>query len=105
MGISTHVLNTATGRPAAGIAVTLEYDRGGFDVVCMGKTNEDGRLRLVEAQPEPGTYRITFETGAYFRGETFFPVAAITFEVRDASQHYHVPLLVSPYGYSTYRGS
>jgi 5-hydroxyisourate hydrolase len=105
MGISTHVLDTSKGRPAAGVAVTLEFDRGGFDVVCLGKTDADGRLRLIDGAPEPGTYRITFDTGAYFGGETFFPEASITFTVRDGSQHYHVPLLVSPYGYSTYRGS
>jgi len=104
MGISTHVLDTSTGRPAANVKIALEFDRGGFDVICHGKTNEDGRLRLVE-QPESGVYRITFETGEYFKGETFFPVATITFEVRDPAQHYHVPLLVSPFGYSTYRGS
>lgn len=104
MGISTHVLDTSTGRPAANVKIALEFDRGGFDVVCHGKTNEDGRLRLIE-QPDSGVYRITFETGEYFKGETFFPVVAITFEVRDAAQHYHVPLLVSPFGYSTYRGS
>src|SRR5258705_6484 len=104
MGISTHVLDTSKGRPAANVKITLEFDRGGFDVVCVGKTDNDGRLRLVE-KPEAGTYRITFETGEYFQGETFFPVVAITFDVGDAAQHYHVPLLVSPYGYSTYRGS
>jgi len=104
MGISTHVLDTSKGRPAGNVKITLEFDHGGFDVVCHGKTDADGRLRLIE-QPDSGTYRITFEIGDYFAGETFFPVATITFQVRDASQHYHVPLLVSPYGYSTYRGS
>jgi 5-hydroxyisourate hydrolase len=105
MGISTHILDLAKGRPAAGVAIHLEIDRGGFETVALGKTDADGRLRLVPDAPEPGTYRLTFETGEYFGGETFFPVATITFEIKDASQHYHVPLLVSPYGYSTYRGS
>lgn len=71
----------------------------------MGVTDNDGRLRLVEAAPEPGIYRITFATAEYFKGETFFPEASIVFEIKDAAQHYHVPLLVAPYGYSTYRGS
>ncbi len=104
MGISTHVLDTSKGRPAAGVKITLEFDQGGFDVVCLGQTDSDGRLRLAE-QPQAGVYRITFDTGDYFKGETFFPETAITFEIKDPSQHYHVPLLVSPFGYSTYRGS
>ena len=105
MGISTHVLDTSRGRPAAGVPVTLEIERGGWDVVAMGRTDNDGRLRLVSDAPEPGTYRITFATGEYFGGETFFPEVSIVFTIQDAAQHYHVPLLLSPYGYSTYRGS
>jgi 5-hydroxyisourate hydrolase len=101
MGISTHVLDTAKGQPAASIAITLENDRG---VIARGVTNADGRLTLIDDPPEPGTYRITFDTGSYVP-DGFFPRVTIEFIVRDAARHYHVPLLLSPYGYSTYRGS
>src|SRR5947208_2342056 len=104
-GITTHVLDTSRGKPGAGVPVTLE--RGGGEswrVIGREVTDADGRARLAEAV-EPGLYRITFDTGAYFGGETFYPEAAVVFEVRDAAQHYHVPLLASPYAYSTYRGS
>jgi 5-hydroxyisourate hydrolase len=114
-GITTHVLDTARGRPAAGVPVVLEVrepsDLQTWRVLGKGVTDEDGRLR--QPVPEgttllPGTYRITFATEVYFKLlgiEGFYPEAAIVFEVRDAAQHYHVPLLLSPYGYSTYRGS
>jgi len=104
MGISTHVLDTAKGRPAAGVAITLEIDRGGWQVIASGATNSDGRLKLVDEAPEPATYRITFDTGGY-DPDGFFPRVAIEFVVREGAQHCHVPLLLSPYGYSTYRGS
>jgi len=101
MGISTHVLDTAKGRPAEGIGITLENDGG---VIAHGVTNADGRLKLIDDPPAAGTYRITFETGAY-DPDGFFPRVVIEFIVRGAAQHYHVPLLLSPFGYSTYRGS
>ena len=101
MGISTHVLDTAKGQPAAGIAITLENDRG---VIARGVTNADGRLKLIDDAPEAGTYRITFDTGAY-DSNGFFPRVVIEFVVRGGAQNYHVPLLLSPFGYSTYRGS
>ena len=101
MGISTHVLDTAKGRPAEGIGITLEDDRG---VLARGVTDADGRLKLIEDPPEAGTYRITFETGAY-DPNGFFPRVVIEFHVLDGAKHYHVPLLLSPFGYSTYRGS
>jgi 5-hydroxyisourate hydrolase len=101
MGISTHVLDTAKGRPAAGVAVTLESDGG---VIASGATDADGRLKLIDEPPEAGTYRITFDTGGY-DPHGFFPRVVIEFTVRDDAQHYHVPLLLSPFGYSTYRGS
>jgi 5-hydroxyisourate hydrolase len=101
MGISTHVLDTAKGSPAAGIAITLENERG---VIARGVTNADGRLKLVDDSPETGTYRITFDTGGY-DPNGFFPRVVIEFIVRGGAQHYHVPLLLSPFGYSTYRGS
>ena len=101
MGISTHVLDTAKGHPAAGIAITLENDRG---VLARGVTNADGRLKLIDEAPEAGTYRITFDTGGY-DPHGFFPRVVIEFSVREGAQNYHVPLLLSPFGYSTYRGS
>jgi len=101
MGISTHVLDTAKGRPAEGVGITLENDGG---VIARGVTNADGRLKLIDDPPAAGTYRITFETGAY-DPNGFFPRVVIEFIVRGDAQHYHVPLLLSPFGYSTYRGS
>lgn len=111
MGISTHVLNTAIGRPAVGMAVTLErVDGTGWSQVAGGETNADGRVGPLvdDADLEIGTYRITFGTGGYFasRAEvSFYPEVRIDFEVHDAAEHYHVPLLVSAWGFSTYRGS
>jgi 5-hydroxyisourate hydrolase len=109
--ITTHVLDTAAGRPGKHIAIELERAVGdGWQPVGAGTTDDDGRLRtLTPAGPvEPGTYRIRFATGAYLAalGQTgFFPVVEIQFTVDDGAQHYHVPLLLSPYGYATYRGS
>ena len=99
-GITTHVLDTAKGKPAAGMRVTL---RRGDSVIFDGATDNDGRARLME-KAEPGTYELTFDTGAY-NPDGFFPSASITFRVDNPNQHYHVPLLLSPFGYSTYRGS
>ena len=105
-GITTHVLDTAKGKPADGVGVSLEVQEGEKWVkVASGTTDTDGRLRtLTEGHKvRRGTYRLTFATGAYSRG--FFPEVAITFSVDDPNAHFHVPLLLSPYGYSTYRGS
>lgn len=116
MGISTHILDSSKGRPASGVAVTLsrgpflapprppEMDREGWVTVASGTTDADGRLRLVDEVPEAGTYRIAFDTGTY-DPEGFFPRVTIEFTVRGGVPHYHVPLLLSPFGYSTYRGS
>jgi 5-hydroxyisourate hydrolase len=112
-GITTHVLDTARGRPADGVSVALETlsSGGSWVVVGMGVTDSDGRCRDLlppDAPPSPGTYRLTFDTGVYHRAhgvDPFFPHVAVVFTVADAAQHYHVPLLLSPYGYSTYRGS
>jgi 5-hydroxyisourate hydrolase len=109
--ITTHVLDTSIGRPGAAIAIELERaDRNVWHLVGGGVTDDDGRLRtLTPAGPlVAGTYRIRFQTGAYFaaRGVTgFFPLVEIQFTVTDADAHYHVPLLLSPFAFSTYRGS
>lgn len=105
--ITTHVLDTARGKPATGIAIELEHQAGAtWQLVGGGVTDQDGRLRTLTPQGPvaPGTYRIRFQVGAY-DPDGFFPVVEIQFKVVDGSQHYHVPLLYSPYGFSTYRGS
>ncbi|MDQ6818747.1 MAG: hydroxyisourate hydrolase [Actinomycetota bacterium] len=96
--ISTHVLDTAHGRPAAGVPVTLSRDGA---VIGRGITDADGRLRVVE-RTQAGAHRITFDTAAL---STFYPEVSIDFVVAGDAEHYHVPLLISPFGYSTYRGS
>ncbi len=110
--ITTHVLDVSLGRPAANVAVILEAQssRGEWAEVTRGATDVDGRLRdwpVAKAVPA-GTYRLMFDTRAYFSSrniETLYPQVVIVFEVRDAQEHYHIPLLLSPFGYSTYRGS
>ena len=105
--ISTHVLDTAQGRPAHGVPVRLEHGDG--RVIGQAVTNTDGRIRDLGPQKVPaGAYRLVFGTASYFAStgqQGFFPEVTITFTVDDATQHYHVPLLLSPYAYSTYRGS
>ena len=111
MGITTHILDTSRGKPASGVLVTLErcVADGSWTPVGHGETDEDGRAHsLTGDSVENGTYRLTFDVGTYFRErhvETFYPEAIIVFNVSDGAQHYHVPLLLSPWGYSTYRGS
>lgn len=100
MGISTHVLDTAKGRPAGGVRLALWRDE---HLVFDGTTDPDGRARLVE-HAEAGTYRLKFDIEEY-NPAAFYPEATIVFRIDDPSQHYHVPLLLSPFGYSTYRGS
>jgi 5-hydroxyisourate hydrolase len=102
--ITTHVLDVAQGKPAAGIPVRLEIrEQQGWTLLGEGSTDAEGRLRtLVKGALRAGTYRLTFETGSR---SAFFPEVSILFEVKDPSAHYHVPLLLSPFGYSTYRGS
>ena len=103
--ITTHVLDTAKGRPAEGVAITLEVMRDSWQFVAQGSTDADGRLRSLTEnhKVEEATYRLTFDTAAYNHG--FFPQVVIVFQIDNPQQHYHVPLLLSPYGYSTYRGS
>lgn len=109
--VSTHVLDIHRGRPAAGLPVTLDRKEGdAFVRVRAASTDADGRVKelVPEGQLTAGTYRITFDTGSYFAAqavEGFYPEASIVFVVRDAASHYHVPLLLSAHGYSTYRGS
>ena len=120
MTLSTHVLDATTGRPAAGVQVRLERgDDTGWALVCTGQTGPDGRLRLSGGPAEPGgpaappavgpgVYRLTFGSGAYFRARgtaSFYPEVTIIFEMAERDEHYHVPLLLSPFAYSTYRGS
>ena len=110
--ITTHVLDTARGRPAAGVAITIYYaGDNGWILLGQSVTDADGRCRDLlapDAHLVTGKYRLCFETGAWFRREgveTFHPEVNITFEVRRPGEHYHVPLLISPFGYTTYRGS
>lgn len=110
-GITTHVLDTSRGRPASGVPVVLE--QLGADGVWLergrGATDDDGRLKGLSSAPlSAGRFRITFDTAAYFAAqgvEGFYPEVRVDFVVRDANAHHHVPLLLNPYGYSTYRGS
>ena len=111
--ITSHVLDTATGRPARGVPVTLAQQSadGSWRTLGKSETGADGRCQnlLPSGTPiESGAYRLTFDTGSYYSSrsvETFYPQVTVTFTVRDASQHHHVPLLLSPFGYTTYRGS
>lgn len=104
--VTTHVLDTDRGLPAAGIAVTLEaLDGPHWTFVAEGRTDDDGRVReLGPDRLQAGEYRLTFDTGAHF-AETFYPRVQIPFRITDPEQHHHVPLLLSPFSYTTYRGS
>ena len=111
--ITTHVLDTSLGRPAAGVAVELFLaDEGGdFQPIGSGETDADGRVaNLLPASvpARPGRYRLDFAVGDYFRSQnraSLYPAVSIVFDLIDAASHYHIPLLLSPFGYSTYRGS
>ncbi|EFV11698.1 hydroxyisourate hydrolase [Segniliparus rugosus] len=103
--LSTHVLDTSIGEPASGLTVELHDARGAL--VCSDLTDEDGRVRALGADLEAGVYTAVFRTGDYFqsRGQVgFYPKVSVEFLVAE-DRHYHVPLLLSAYGYSTYRGS
>ncbi|MDH2413073.1 hydroxyisourate hydrolase [Nocardioides sp. CER19] len=100
--LSTHVLDTSAGRPAVGIAVRLETRDG--ELLAKATTDADGRVGgLGPDGLDPGDYVVRFDTGDYVDG--FYPEVVVVFTVTDPDEHYHVPLLLSPYGYSTYRGS
>ena len=108
--LSTHVLDAASGQPAAGVRVALgRRDGGGWEPLDEGVTDDDGRVRdLAPGGLGAGVHRLVFATGEYFAatGQTgFYPEVTVVFEVTEADRHYHVPLLLSPYAFSTYRGS
>ena len=111
--ISTHILDTARGRPASGVSVVLERAEPGVPaaVVGRGTTDGDGRVKELLGKGtalEAGAYRLTFHVEAYFASlgvEAFYSRVTVEFVVRDPEQHHHVPLLLSAYGYATYRGS
>ena len=105
MSVSTHVLDAVLGRPAMGIAVRLYAPDA---LVGEGVTDADGRCRLAEGATAAGTHRLVFATGPWFTEqgrETFYPEVVLAFVVREPADHHHVPLLLSPFAYSTYRGS
>ena len=111
--ITTHILDVSVGRPAAGVLVKLDRKTadGQWEPIGSQETDSDGRARdlLPDGRPlEVALHRLTFDVGPYFshnKVDSFYEEVAIAFVVNDSSQHYHVPLLLSPFGYSTYRGS
>jgi 5-hydroxyisourate hydrolase len=106
--VSTHVLDAVSGRPAAGLLVGLAGRRGaGWADLASARTDADGRVAAFAPGGEltAGVYQLTFETEEYLAVPTFYPVVVIVFRISDPAQPYHVPLLLSPYAYSTYRGS
>jgi len=107
--VTTHILDAATGRPARGVAVVFDRQTAdGWREVGGGATDADGRISMLgPVALKPGTYRLTFATGDYFEAtarDSFYPEVVITFTIA-GTEHYHVPLLLSPFAYSTYRGS
>jgi len=110
--ITTHVLDTSLGRPATGVHITLEVqERNTWKHLGAGTTDADGRLRTLlpdGVRPQAAVHRLRFAVGDYFAAlgaTTFFPSVEITFSITAPAEHHHVPLLLSPFGYSTYRGS
>ena len=104
--LSTHVLDAVSGTPAAGVSVTLTDAASA--VLATATTDDDGRVRSIAEDLPTGVYRLLFDTGSYFDAHgiaAFYPEVVIAFEVTDDVPHFHVPLLLSPYAYSTYRGS
>lgn len=107
--ITTHVLDTANGHPAEGIEIILEIEDGGsWKKLAGGTTNSDGRITDLLPADKPaakGKYRVTFKVGDYFSDHDFYSDIPIVFHLNSPDEHYHIPLLLSPYGYTTYRGS
>jgi 5-hydroxyisourate hydrolase len=108
--VTTHVLDTARGQPAAGVAVRLErVSDAGPEEIGRASTDADGRIKDIGPPRLPsGVYRLVFAAAEYFASQdrpAFFPEVAVTFAVAGEAPHYHVPLLLSPFGYTTYRGS
>ncbi|MFB4311689.1 hydroxyisourate hydrolase [Actinomadura sp. GTD37] len=103
MSLSTHVLDAAKGRPAAGVAVRLDRrDRDGWTPLAQARTDADGRVKEWGAEAGKGVHRLTFDTAGL---SEFYPEVTVAFTIDDPGRHYHVPLLISPFAYSTYRGS
>ena len=104
MSISTHVLDTSLGRPAVGVGVTLSRRASGaWTVVAGAVTDADGRVKeFAVDRIEPGEYRLEFDTAAH---SAFYPEVSVVFTVKDPDAHHHIPLLLAPFGYSTYRGT
>jgi 5-hydroxyisourate hydrolase len=112
MSLSTHVLDMVAGKPATGVGIRLESRsaEGNWVPTGSGCTDDDGRLRdwLPAGRPAAGRHRLIFDTGAYFAAggvAAFFPEVSVEFDIAAPGEHHHVPLLVSPFAYSTYRGS
>jgi 5-hydroxyisourate hydrolase len=107
MTVSTHVLSAVSGRPAAGVPVELaRREDAGWAALASAATDPGGRIAsLAAGDLLTGVYRLTFEIEGHVAGETFYPQVVIVFRITDPGAHYHVPLLLSPYSYSTYRGS
>ncbi|WP_031465355.1 hydroxyisourate hydrolase [Sciscionella sediminilitoris] len=107
MSLSTHVLDTARGRPAPGLLVRLQHGAEGsgdsWTTLAEDRTGADGRI--TGWPTGSGTHRLVFETGEYLGEGAFYPVATVVFQVHEAERHHHIPLLLSPFGYSTYLGS
>ncbi|MCW2494146.1 hydroxyisourate hydrolase [Jatrophihabitans sp.] len=103
MSVSTHVLDAVRGVPAAGVAVHLTGASG--KGLRSAVTDADGRVPDLAGELEPGVYRLTFDVAGYLGPDTFYPEVTITFRIAEAAAHHHVPLLLSPFAYSTYRGS
>lgn len=106
--ISTHILDISRGKPAMGVPVTLEFLQKDFSIIARSRTDTDGRIRDWQFNMAPGTYRLRFEVAEYYAAlneTSFYPYIEIVFKVENASQHYHVPVLLTAFGYSTYRGS
>ena len=104
--LSTHVLDAVTGTPAVGVAVTLTDASGA--ALAAAQTYDDGRVKTLADALAPGRYRLHFDTGSYFAANdvtAFYPEVVIAFEITDTAEHHHIPLLLSPFAYSTYRGS